>query len=66
VGIPQAERRVVHHEPMHRVLLADDDRAIRESLKRALQLEGYAVAAAVDDGQVQPRLANWTQLCAAT
>lgn len=31
-----------------RVLLADDDRAIRESLERALQLEGYEVVAVVD------------------
>jgi two-component system response regulator MprA len=30
------------------VLVADDDRAIRESLVRALELEGYAVTAAVD------------------
>ena len=32
----------------HRVLLADDDRAIRESLERALELEGYAVTAVAD------------------
>ena len=32
----------------HRVLLADDDRAIRESLQRALELEGYAVTAVAD------------------
>ena len=32
----------------HRVLIADDDRAIRESLQRALELDGYAVATAVD------------------
>ena len=33
----------------HRVLVADDDRAIRESLARALELEGYDVVVA-DDG----------------
>jgi two-component system response regulator MprA len=33
----------------HRVLLADDDRAIRESLVRALELEGYRVSE-VGDG----------------
>ncbi|MFC4950767.1 response regulator transcription factor [Pseudonocardia sp. GCM10023141] len=31
-----------------RILLADDDRAIRESLHRALELEGYAVNVVVD------------------
>ena len=31
-----------------RVLVVDDDRAIREALARALQLEGYAVVAATD------------------
>jgi len=33
----------------HRVLIVDDDRAIRESLARALDLEGYAVDV-VEDG----------------
>jgi two-component system response regulator MprA len=33
----------------HTVLVADDDRAIRESLGRALELEGYRVVG-VDDG----------------
>ena len=36
-------------EPVpHRVLVADDDRAIRESLARALELEGYDVVGAAD------------------
>src|ERR1700712_5581707 len=34
-----------------RVLLADDDRAIRESLERALELEGYEVTTAADGVQ---------------
>ncbi|NYE45317.1 two-component system response regulator MprA [Spinactinospora alkalitolerans] len=34
-----------------RVLVADDDRAIRESLERALQLEGYEVRTAADGVQ---------------
>jgi len=33
---------------LKRVLVADDDRAIRESLARALELEGYDVVTAVD------------------
>lgn len=41
-----------HHggvpNPPHRVLVADDDRAIRESLARALELEGYDVATVAD------------------
>jgi two-component system response regulator MprA len=32
----------------HRVLIADDDRAIRESLVRALELEGYDVTVVAD------------------
>jgi two-component system response regulator MprA len=41
---------VHHHVPVaQRVLLADDDRAIRDSLQRALELEGYAVTP-VEDG----------------
>jgi two-component system, OmpR family, response regulator MprA len=39
---------VGHHERVHHVLIADDDRAIRESLARALELEGYAVTVVVD------------------
>ena len=35
----------------YRVLLADDDRAIRESLERALELEGYAVTSVIDGVQ---------------
>ncbi len=34
-----------------RVLLADDDRAIRESLERALELEGYTVTGVADGVQ---------------
>lgn len=40
---------VGHHGRVnHRLLLADDDRAIRESLERALGLEGYDVTAVAD------------------
>lgn len=35
----------------HRLLLADDDRAIRESLERALELEGYLVTSVADGVQ---------------
>jgi two-component system, OmpR family, response regulator MprA len=35
----------------HTVLIADDDRAIRESLARALQMEGYNVVQARDGAQ---------------
>jgi two-component system response regulator MprA len=34
-----------------RILLADDDRAIRDSLRRALELEGYTVLLATDGAQ---------------
>ena len=48
MGIGEPPGPVVHHERVHRVLIADDDRAIRESLARALELEGYGVTEAVD------------------
>jgi two-component system response regulator MprA len=47
----------VHHgEVSSRVLIADDDRAIRESLARALQLEGYEVVAVVDGVEALTRI----------
>lgn len=43
---------MIHHGRVsHRLLLADDDRAIRESLERALELEGYAVTSVADGVQ---------------
>ena len=52
-----------HDGPVpHRVLIVDDDRAIRESLARALELEGYDVDVVVDGvagaGQDPPRDAS--------
>jgi two-component system, OmpR family, response regulator MprA len=43
-------------EDQRRVLVADDDRAIRESLARALELEGYDVATAVDGVEALTRI----------
>ena len=40
----------------NRVLIADDDRAIRESLARALELEGYSVVTAADGVEALTRL----------
>lgn len=37
---------------VNRVLVADDDKAVRESLVRALTLEGYIVSSVSDGGQV--------------
>ena len=44
----------------HRVLVADDDRAIRESLARALELEGYEVVGVVDGVEALTRVRRET------
>ena len=43
----------------HQVLIADDDRAIREALVRALSLEGYAVTAVNDGAKVLKIFPAW-------
>jgi two-component system response regulator MprA len=35
----------------HRIVVAEDERAVRESLTRALTLEGYSVTAVSDGAQ---------------
>ncbi|MDT7846725.1 response regulator transcription factor [Streptomyces justiciae] len=40
----------------NRVLIADDDRALRESLERALELEGYDVVGAADGVEALARI----------
>ena len=39
-----------------KILVVDDERAVRESLRRALELEGYDVGLAVDGGEALQRL----------
>jgi two-component system response regulator MprA len=41
-----------------RILVAEDDRAVRESLRRALELEGYVVAVAPDGGAALEAVIN--------
>ena len=39
-----------------RILVVDDERAVRESLRRALQLEGYEVELAEDGADALAKL----------
>lgn len=48
------------HDLTYTLLVADDDRAIRESLERALSLEGYRVIGADDGVQVLTRIRHET------
>ena len=41
-----------------RILVVDDERAVRESLQRALELEGYEIELAADGREALARLAN--------
>jgi two-component system response regulator MprA len=41
-----------------RILVVDDERAVRESLRRALELEGYDIELAVDGAEALVRLEN--------
>jgi two-component system response regulator MprA len=48
-----------------KILVADDERAVRESLRRALELEGYEVELAEDGEQALERLGHATPADAA-
>jgi two-component system response regulator MprA len=39
-----------------KILVVDDERAVRESLRRALELEGYEIELASDGGEALSRL----------
>ena len=41
-----------------KILVVDDERAVRESLRRALELEGYEIELAVDGSEALDRLAS--------
>jgi len=41
-----------------RILVVDDERAVRESLQRTLELEGYEIELAADGGEALARLAD--------
>jgi two-component system response regulator MprA len=38
-----------------KILVVDDERAVRESLRRALELEGYEIELAEDGAEASPR-----------
>ena len=44
-----------------RILVVDDERAVRDSLRRALELEGYQIELAVDGREALQRLENEAQ-----
>ena len=44
-----------------KILVVDDERAVRESLRRALELEGYDVGLAVDGGDALKKLESEAQ-----
>ena len=46
---------------MVRILVVDDERAVRESLQRALELEGYQIELAADGREALTRLENGEQ-----
>ena len=39
--------------PSHRVLVVDDDKAVRDALQRSLEFNGYAVTLAADGAEAQ-------------
>jgi two-component system response regulator MprA len=48
----------VTEQPPHRVLVVDDDRAVRDSLRRSLEFNGYDVALATDGADALARIAQ--------
>ncbi len=48
----------VTEPPQHRVLVVDDDRAVRDSLRRSLEFNGYVVALATDGADALARIAQ--------
>jgi two-component system response regulator MprA len=49
---------VTAEQTQQRVLVVDDDRAVRESLRRSLEFNGYAVALATDGADALARIAQ--------
>src|SRR5689334_16888487 len=63
LGIPGRHRKVVMATPSGLVIIVDDDSAVRESLKFALEVEGFEVRIYADGPQALADAASFSRGC---